>query len=78
MNAGLRESRTNPTTKTRVGLYQAEEAGLCSEAGKWVTVCETHGTLCNHRTRALASFHLAAPWGWCEDCRELLPSSEFF
>lgn len=55
-----------------VGLYQAEQSGIeIDPATPWVTVCETHNTCVCHSTLALARSHLAAPWGWCEQCIQL-------
>lgn len=39
-----------------------------ADAGRWVTVCRTHGGVCNHDTLALARSFAAAPEQWCEDC----------
>jgi hypothetical protein len=34
----------------------------------WETICETHGGVCSHETRASASSWLSHPEEWCEDC----------
>lgn len=34
----------------------------------WETICERHGTVCSHRTRALARWFMVTPEAWCEDC----------
>ncbi|MEM7124984.1 MAG: hypothetical protein AAF702_01575 [Chloroflexota bacterium] len=66
--AGLVVTRKNKLHREqKVSLYRASEAGLCTDGGEWVTVCEEHGTLCNHRTRRLAESHLVSA-GWCEAC----------
>lgn len=56
-------------TGALVGLYQAEQAGMDAEAGRWSTVCETHGSCVNHSTLAAARAHLSDPTMWCEACR---------
>ena len=68
--AGLVEQRRNRRTGCVVSLYRAAAAGLDPAGGSWVTLCETHGSLCNHETRATARAFLAAPWEWCEGCAE--------
>lgn len=68
--AGCVVQRRSRLTGTLAGLYQAEQAGLDPEAGRWVTVCEDHGSCVNHETLAVARAHLADPSGWCEACRE--------
>lgn len=66
--AGCVIQRKSLETGLMVGLYNAEQAGLDPDAGAWATVCEAHGQLVNHRTLALARYHLANPMGWCEVC----------
>ena len=68
--AGCVMQRRSRITGTLAGLYQAEQAGLDPEAGRWVTVCEDHSTCVNHATLAAARAHLADPSMWCEACRE--------
>lgn len=51
-----------------VGLYHAKQAQLDQGGGPWVTVCETHNTLVNHRTLELAQEHLFLV-DWCEACQ---------
>jgi len=34
----------------------------------WWTLCEQHGTMVQHHTRATALRHAADPLGWCEGC----------
>ena len=69
-SAGLVEMRTARQTGLRVGIYDGEAAGMDTDAGRWQTVCETHGTVIAHTTLALARSHLSDPLGWCEECRE--------
>jgi hypothetical protein len=68
--AGCVEQRRSRITGTLAGLYQAEQAGMDPEAGKWSTVCEDHATCVNHATLAIARAHLPDPTSWCETCRE--------
>jgi hypothetical protein len=49
----------------------ASERDGDADAGRWVTVCRTHGGVCNHSTLALARSFAAAPEEWCEECREI-------
>jgi hypothetical protein len=73
--AGLREERRSRRTGARVALFEAAPAGYDDEGGRWVTVCETHGTICNHETLELARFHLPM-CEWCEECMELLEAKD--
>lgn len=57
-------------TRTRVQIFHAAQASLCPDGGPWVTVCEPHGSICNHGTMEAARSHATDPAGWCEDCRE--------
>lgn len=34
----------------------------------WETICDDHGGVCSHETRALAEGWLSHPDEWCEDC----------
>jgi hypothetical protein len=72
--AGCRQLRKAQQTGTMVGLYDAADAGLDADAGRWATVCEEHGSICNHETLELARWHSADPAGWCEECRAALDS----
>jgi hypothetical protein len=56
-----------------VSLFDGEPAGLDTEAGRWQTVCEEHGTICSHETFARARSFLAASAisEWCESCAEI-------
>jgi hypothetical protein len=77
-NAGAVRSSCARSTGTVVTLYRTDEAGLGTNEGPddaptpWATVCETHSTIVCHMTRRAAESWLAAPEGFCDDCRELL------
>jgi hypothetical protein len=67
-NAGYLARRFNKEKQAWYVLYDAKKAYLDEAGGKYVTVCEKHGALCNHETKALAMAHL--PLGdWCEECQ---------
>lgn len=55
-----------------VGVYEAEQAGLCTEGGKWVIVCEDHGQLENHGSLTRAQQAARKPDGFCTECRRAL------
>lgn len=42
----------------------------------WWTICDDHGQLVQHQTRALAVAHAARPDGWCEECMAQLDAKE--
>jgi hypothetical protein len=68
--AGCVAKVTNPVTGAVNRLYEAEQAWLDPAGGRWVTVCDMHATVCNHRTLELAKRHL--PYGeWCEACQDM-------
>ena len=64
---GLVESKKRRASGTVVSVYNAEEADLDTEGGPFATVCEDHGSVCNHATLTLARRHAVVP-EWCEDC----------
>ena len=53
-----------------VGVYDAEQMGESDDGGKWVTVCEMHGSLVFHSTRDAAEAVASHPEEFCDDCRE--------
>lgn len=63
-------TRKNRQTGTMISVGRAEDLGVDPSAGPWATICEDHGLIVNHRTRALAESHAPDPLGWCEGCRE--------
>ena len=65
--AGYVSSRRNYITGDFNVLYRAAEAGMDTSDGPWATVCEKHGTICNHRSLTLARQHLPDA-DWCEAC----------
>ena len=65
--AGCVVQRQLRLTGRLAGVYYAPEAQLDSSDGDWVTICEEHGTICNHKTLTLAMVHLPCA-DWCEAC----------
>lgn len=69
--AGCVTQSKSRQTKTLVGVYHAEQAGLDTDPeNPWVTVCEEHGCLVSHPTLEFARRNAADPTEWCEDCRQ--------
>lgn len=61
------KERTARSTGTHV--YLVDRGGSDGWGDwRWETVCETHGGVCSHETRALAESWLSHPEEWCEDC----------
>lgn len=59
------------STKTMVGLYQAQQSGLESDPDiHWMTVCEDHGGCVGHDSLRNAIFYLSHPEDWCPTCQE--------
>lgn len=67
-NAGAVVSRRCRATNTTVTLYDGDEANLDTDGGRWSTVCENHGYIVCHETRANAEAALSHPDEWCEVC----------
>lgn len=66
--SGLRSWHKARSTGATVAVYDGTTAEMDTDAGRWQTVCETHGSVISHRTIALAKYHAAAPEEWCEGC----------
>lgn len=69
--AGLRRTYRNPLTGGWNGVYDGEAAGMDTEAGRWQTVCEEHGTVISHATKRLAREFGPHAEEWCEECMAL-------
>jgi hypothetical protein len=66
----VRQSAKRHATGTVVTIYDTNHPRNVFDpaGGRWVTVCEDHGSICNHETLALAKAH--APYAeWCEPCQ---------
>jgi hypothetical protein len=66
-NAGFKGGKFNPTTQDWVTIYSAEAQLLDPAGGKYVVVCEKHGTLCNFKSLKAAREHLDVV-DFCEEC----------
>lgn len=69
-NAGLVLARRNRRTGLVVSLYDSVAQGIAdgTDEDKWATVCEDHGGLLVHRTRALAESAMWCAFEWCPTC----------
>lgn len=67
--AGYKASRHNLINNGWVVIYDAELAGMDTYAGRWSTVCELHGHICNTTSLKLARPFLKHP-EFCEPCME--------
>lgn len=57
-------------TKTLVGVYQSQQAGMESDPDlPWATVCEVHHMLVCHSSLKKAMLSASQPKDWCEFCR---------
>lgn len=61
--------RRSRATGTQVSLYREGDAG--EPTTKWATVCEDHGGIVYHETKAAALSVLSYPEDWCPDCQDL-------
>lgn len=64
--------KRNRLTHSTIQLYDCghpdAEFGVHLAGWRWATICVTHATIQQHRTRRLALLHMAAPHGWCAAC----------
>ena len=76
--AGLISWTRNRDTGTRIGVYNGEEAGFDTTDGTqpWSTVCEDHGEICSHDTRARALGFAPCPREWCSQCQAMAPGEK--
>lgn len=69
---GLVERRRNRITKSVIGVYHAEQAGLeAIPQDPWATVCETHSSVLRSATLRLARRSMTYT-DWCNECAEIL------
>lgn len=68
-HSGIVTVRRSRQTGSVVALYRPGSQ-LDVEEG-WLTMCLTHDQFVSHDTRKLATYHLADPAGWCEDCQQV-------
>lgn len=64
-------------TRTRrpawVIVGRAVDLNLDPNGGPWVTVCDRHGFVMNHVTKALAISWARSPEDWCDECGGIAP-----
>ena len=73
---GYVASRRNPITGGWLVLWDTSKTDqFDSSDGRWVTTCETHHTICNHRNQKIARSHLPTA-GWCEECMDMYTRNE--
>lgn len=69
--AGIVARRRNRETGTTILLIDSQLTDeFDSFAGRWQTICDEHGTICSHETRAVAESFMAVPSEWCHVCGE--------
>lgn len=69
--AGVRSASFARSTGTLVVVYDGEEQGMDTEAGRWQTVCEDHAYIASHDTLAIARSFASAPEEFCEPCQAI-------
>ena len=81
-NVGIRDLRYSLRDRRIVGIYWGPDQGVDCEAGPdgetwpWTTICELHGGICNHKTRADANSSASHPEDWCDGCAKNEPPVE--
>jgi len=73
--AGCVSTVRNRRSGTFVSVYNAEQAGIDASDGAWASVCEDHGTICNHKTMKFAFVHSRVP-EWCSECQDVMRKEE--
>lgn len=60
------------STGTRVYVVDNRDGSFDSDdvEGKWFDVCDDHGGVVSHATRALAESFASCPEEWCPVCQE--------
>jgi hypothetical protein len=58
-----------------VALYQAEQSGRDGSAGRWIAVCEAHGSEAAFTTKAAAEEQVYTA-SWCARCQEGIPAPQ--
>ncbi len=72
--AGCVQQRINRATKTLVGVYASDEAGMESDPElPWAVICEVHHTIVCTETLAAARSTATDPRNFCDECREQIP-----
>lgn len=73
--AGYVTERRNPYSGGHNVMVKAGPSHMDPSGGQWVTICDEHGTVCNHRNRTLAYAHLVGA-EWCEACQQIRAAQE--
>lgn len=73
--AGYVASKKNPLTNTSNVIYIASEQGIDAE-GKYITVCEGHGTMISSTSVPNARIDMKDASEWCSTCRALAGKDE--
>lgn len=68
---GIIQRTLNREYDVWVSIYDATRSYFDPEGGRYVTVCDKHGSICNHETLYDAKRH-APGLEWCEECQENL------
>lgn len=74
--AGLRYLLQARSNKALIGLYDAEEANLDTESGRWNLVCEDHAIIVGTDNLGRARYQQSDPESWCEGCQDGEPKAE--
>lgn len=70
--AGIRQASFARSSGTLISVVEAEAQGFDPEdGGRWMTICEDHGSNVQHDTLAAARSWASCPEGWCEECQPL-------
>lgn len=78
--SGFRERRRVHSSGAWIEMWDAKAPGNAfsiekDEEGRdlrWITYCQDHEMLVQHRTRKAAESWIAAPESWCEECSAIV------
>ena len=71
------QKRKARSTELPVLVVDNRDKSYFDDDQKWYTVCEEHGGLVGHETRALAVSWSAEPEAWCPTCQALSEELHF-
>lgn len=65
----VRERRARSTGTTVLVADNRDGSIDMDDSNGWFTICQDHGGVCSHPTRALAEEWASEPEGWCPGCQ---------
>lgn len=73
MSARVVQRRKARSTGTIVEVIDNRDQGFMDDDQRWYTLCDDHGGLVGHASRALACSWAVEPEMWCPTCQQEHP-----